>query len=77
MLRLVPGVLCLLLATVVEAQERAAKAFVTDVIRGEVKLPRKPALSPTGLKALVGVAVLLVAVVLIAWLLRSTALHPR
>jgi hypothetical protein len=53
---------------VIEEQELAAKAFVTDVVKGRAKLPRPPTLSPTGFKALMAVAVLLAALAATLWL---------
>jgi hypothetical protein len=55
---------------VVAADALAAKAFVGEVIRGARKLPRPPALSATGFRALVAIGLVLAALVVAGMLAR-------
>lgn len=44
---------------VVKKDEERARAFVSDVIRGHRQLPSAPALSPMGTRALLGIGVIM------------------
>jgi hypothetical protein len=50
---------------VVKADEARARAFVGEVIRGRVELPSAPSLSPMGVRALMGVGLIIALLVLL------------
>jgi hypothetical protein len=50
---------------VAKADEARARAFVSEVIRGRVELPSAPSLSPMGVRALMGIGLIIAALALL------------